>query len=137
MYSVSVKRDFIAQHMMVGGDWGPENEKHSHPYQVEVQLEGGYLDQHGFLLDITDIDRNLDDLVAIYRDSTLNDLPEFEGLNPSLERFAQIFCQAFIKRIQTANVISLTVRIWENQNAWASFQQELIHPSGRNPSAAD
>jgi 6-pyruvoyltetrahydropterin/6-carboxytetrahydropterin synthase len=29
MYTVSVKRDFIASHFLVGGDWGNENECHA------------------------------------------------------------------------------------------------------------
>ena len=64
MYTVSVKRDFAAQHYLVGGDWGSENLLHSHHYEVEVQLEGAILDQHGYLVDILDIERNLEELVA-------------------------------------------------------------------------
>jgi 6-pyruvoyltetrahydropterin/6-carboxytetrahydropterin synthase len=30
MYVVAVKREFDAQHFLIGGDWGPENEIHSH-----------------------------------------------------------------------------------------------------------
>ena len=35
MYSVAVKREFVAQHFLIGGDWGAENDWHSHHYQVE------------------------------------------------------------------------------------------------------
>ena len=38
MYTVSVKQDLIAQHYLIGGDWGAENEPHSHHYEVEVRL---------------------------------------------------------------------------------------------------
>ena len=31
------------------------------------------------------VEAALDELAARYRDRTLNDLPEFEGLNPSIE----------------------------------------------------
>ena len=40
MYAVAVSRDFVAQHFLIGGDWGAENESHSHHYRVEVGLEG-------------------------------------------------------------------------------------------------
>ena len=40
MYSLAIRRDFVAQHYLIGGDWGAENQKHSHHYQVEVQVEG-------------------------------------------------------------------------------------------------
>lgn len=125
MYTTAVKRDFVAQHYLVGGDWGPENEKHSHHYQVEVQLQGETLDQHGYLVDIVDITHALDGLVAQLRDRTLNDLPEFAGLNPSIEHFARIVCQALAARIKAGQLSAITVTIWENQIAWASFRQEI------------
>ena len=124
MYTVSVKRDFVAQHYLVGGDWGSENRLHSHHYEVEIQLEGATLDQHGYLVDILDIERNLEELVARYRDATLNGLPEFEGLNPSVEHFARIFSHSLSDRIQAHNLKATTVKIWENQVAWASYRQE-------------
>ena len=124
MYTVAVKRDFIAQHYLIGGDWGAENEKHSHHYQVEVQLEGADLDQHGYLVDIVDIEKALDALVARYRDHTLNDLPEFASLNPSIERFARILCQSLAAHIRAANLRLITVKLWENEQAWASFWVE-------------
>lgn len=125
MYTVAVKRNFVAQHFLIGGDWGAENDWHSHPYQVEVQLKGETLDQHGYLVDIVDIEMNLDALVAYFRDKTLNDLPEFAGLNPSIEHFSRIFCQAMAARIQSPNLSRMIVKIWETDIAWASFEQGL------------
>ena len=92
MYTLAVQRDFIAQHYLVGGDWGAENQPHSHHYRLELRLEGDHLDQHGYLVDIVEVERQLDDLVAAHRDKMLNDLPEFAGLNPSIEHFTHIIC---------------------------------------------
>ncbi len=125
MYTVAVKRDFVAQHFLVGGDWGIENEWHSHHYVVEVQLHGDKLDQHGYLVDIVDIEENLEKLVSYFKDSTLNDLPEFAGLNPSIEHFSRIFCAHFIERIQAETLTAVTVQIWENEIAWASYHLAL------------
>lgn len=125
MYTVAVTRDFIAQHYLIGGDWGAENQRHSHHYRLELQLEGAELDQHGYLVDIVDIERNLDALVAAYRDRTLNDLPEFAGLNPSIERFARICCTKLADAIRAPNLIAMTVKLWENEIAWASYRLAL------------
>ena len=124
MYTVAVKRDFIAQHFLIGGDWGAENEKHSHHYVVEIQLHGETLDQHGYLVDIVDIEENLEALVAYYQDQTLNDLQEFAGLNPSIEHFSRIFCTQMNERIKANTLSSMTTKIWENDIAWASYQME-------------
>jgi 6-pyruvoyltetrahydropterin/6-carboxytetrahydropterin synthase len=123
MYTVAVTRDFVAQHFLIGGDWGAENERHSHHYRVEVQLEGASLDKHGYLVDIVDIEAHLEALVAYYRDKTLNNSPEFEGLNPSIEHFARIFCQALADRVRAPNLEAMTVKMWENEIAWAAYRQ--------------
>jgi len=122
MYRVAVKREFDAQHFLIGGDWGIENELHFHHYQVELQLEGDTLDQHGYLVDIVDIEQQLDTMVTHYQDRILNDEPEFEGLNPSIEHFSRIFCLRLLDKIDRQNLSVITIKLWENEIAWASYQ---------------
>lgn len=125
MYTVAVQRDFIANHYLIGGDWGKENELHAHHYRVEVQLYGDKLDRHGYLVDIVDIEANLNTLVEYYRDSVLNNLPEFHGLNPSIEHFARILCQSFVQKIKAKELTAVHLKIWENDIAWASYREQL------------
>lgn len=122
MYSLAIRRDFIAQHYLIGGDWGAENQKHSHHYQVEVQVEGEALDSHGYLIDIVDLETRLKGLQAYYQDNTLNDLPEFSGLNPSIEHFSRILCQELAAHILRDNIQAVVVRLWENEIAWAAYR---------------
>jgi 6-pyruvoyltetrahydropterin/6-carboxytetrahydropterin synthase len=123
MYQLGINRDFVARHYLVGGDWGAESQLHSHVYSVEVQVEGKVLDEHGFLVDIVELEARLDELSAYYRDQTLNELPEFAGLNPSIEHFARILCQELASRL-TAPLYALQVKVWENDIAWAAYRQE-------------
>jgi 6-pyruvoyltetrahydropterin/6-carboxytetrahydropterin synthase len=122
MYILALKRDFVAQHYLIGGDWGEENRLHSHHYHVELQLEGSDLTRHGYLTDLGEVEGFLNGQVNRYKDKTLNDLPEFNGLNPSLECFARIICDALMSRLTYPNVIAVTVKVWENDNAWASYR---------------
>jgi len=124
MHRVAVRRDFVAQHYLIGGDWGVENFKHSHHYILELELAGRTLDRHGYLVDIVEIEANREKQTAYYRDQTLNDLPEFAGLNPSVEHFARILCQALSAAIQAENLTGIKVQLWENAQAWASFELE-------------
>jgi 6-pyruvoyltetrahydropterin/6-carboxytetrahydropterin synthase len=124
MYRVAVKRDFVAQHYLVGGDWGAENLIHSHHYQLELELGGPALDNHGFLVDIVAIENQLTALVQRYRDHTLNELPEFRDLNPSIEHFSRILCERVSAAIQAENIQQITIRLWENAIAWASYEME-------------
>ena len=100
-----------------------ENFKHSHSYKVEVLLRGNVLNQHGYLLDIVELESALNEIIARFRDHTLNDLAPFSGLNPSLERFAQVFYQELFVRL-AAKDLSLTVKLWENERDWAAYGPE-------------
>jgi len=125
MYTVAVERDFMARHFLFGGDWGAENEPHSHNYVVEVQLRGERLDEHGYLVDIVEIERNLDTLVAYFRDRLLNDLDEFAGLNPSIEHFSRILLRRFVDGVEAGTLSSIRIKIWENKIACASYEEAV------------
>ena len=124
MYSLGVKRDFIARHFLIGGDWGPENFPNSHHYVLELQISGRELDQHGYLVDIVDVETHLDEIVSYYREQMLNDKPEFAGLNPSIEHFARILATSLSERIKADNITALKVVLWENEIAWAAYSVE-------------
>ncbi len=122
MYILAVRRDFIARHFLIGGDWGPENFPNAHHYLLELRLEGESLDQHGYLCDIVEVERYLDEIVFYYKDQTLNEKPEFAGLNPSLEHFARLLAEALNARLHAPNVSALQVVLWENERAWAAYR---------------
>lgn len=121
MYTLGVRREFIARHFLIGGDWGPENFPNSHHYILELQLEGHELDRHGFLVDIVDVENHLDELVGYYKEQMLNERPEFAGLNPSIEHFARILCTTLNEKINAKNISGIKVVLWEHENAWASY----------------
>ena len=122
-FTLAVQRDLVARHFLVGGDWGPENDLHSHYYRIEVRLEGRELNKHGYLVDILALEAHLDELVVYFRDQTLNKLPEFADLNPSIEQLARILGQEIIGRL-TEPITAVAVRVWEDDIAWASYREE-------------
>lgn len=128
MYQLMVRRDFVAQHYLTVPNCGPENEWHSHHFELEVLLEGTELTEHGYLVDIVEVEDNLDALTDRYRDATLNDLPEFDGLNPSIEHFSRIVCMSFEDQLETEHLEAITVKIWEDEDAWASYTLETDRP---------
>ena len=122
MYTLGVRRDFIARHFLIGGDWGPENFPNSHHYVLELQLEGAELDGHGYLVDIVDVDKHLDEIVNYYREQMLNDKPEFAGLNPSIEHFSRILATSLSEGIRAKNISAVRIVLWENESAWSAFR---------------
>lgn len=122
MYTVAVTRDFIANHFLIGGDWGSENHPHAHHYVAEISIESLELNEHGYLVDIVEIESALDTTVAYFRDCMLNDKPEFEGLNPSIEHFSRIISERMLAAIHPPGTGALTVKLWENATCWAAFR---------------
>jgi 6-pyruvoyl-tetrahydropterin synthase len=122
MYELGIKRDFIARHFLIGGDWGPENFPNSHHYVLELQLEGRELDEHGYLVDLVDVENHLNEIVNYYKEQMLNEKPEFEGLNPSIENFARILATSISERIRAGNISEIKVVLWENDSAWAAYE---------------
>lgn len=122
MYTLSLQRRFEAWHHLVGGDWGAENQPHTHAYVIELRLEGEQLDAHGYLVDLVEVERHLDAFVARCRGADLNTLPEFAGLNPSLEHFARIAAETLRAAMPPGRLSALSVRIWEHAEAWASYR---------------
>ncbi len=125
MFTLALQRRFEAQHHLIGGDWGAENFPHSHSYLMELRLEGETLNKYGYLADLVDVEKHVDELLERFRGADLNSLAEFSGLNPSLEHFARILGNAISKHFKESRLSALTVRLWENDSAWAEYRQDL------------
>ena len=125
MYTVSVRRPFIAQHFLTVPDPGPEGELHSHQFTAVVEFEGKSLNEYGYLVDIDAINAALDAIIDRYADTTLNDQPAFEGLNPSAEHFSRIVCEAIVDIAEPTVPDRVRVRLWEDDDAYASYEQPL------------
>ncbi|HVL00702.1 MAG TPA: 6-carboxytetrahydropterin synthase [Dongiaceae bacterium] len=124
MYTLAVTRDFIANHYLIGGDWGAENFPHAHHYVVEISIENDVLDKHGYLVDIVDVEAALASSVDYFRDSLLNDKAEFAGLNPSIEHFSRILHQQLVAKLHQLPAGGvLTVKLWENSTCWSAYRK--------------
>ncbi len=124
MHQLAITRDFIARHFLVGGDWGAENQEHSHHYRAEVIVAGEQLDRHGYLIDIVALDATLMDIIGGYADRVLNQQPAFVGLNPSIEHFSRILWEALRDAMDLPGR-RLTVKLWENDHDWAAYDGVL------------
>lgn len=125
MYKLGVRRTFSARHYLIGGDWGEENIEHSHTYQMELVLEKKELDRHGFLVDIDEVAKHVDEVTATFQDQTLNTLAAFAGTNPSIERLATVLHGNFKKRFESFQLEALSITIWEDDIAWTSYHDSL------------
>lgn len=125
MYSVSVSRSCIAQHYLTVPDPGPEGTLHSHRFGIEATFGGPELNEYGYLVDIDAVIDALEDVVGEIRDETLNDLPVFEGQNPSAERLARLVADRLAERLAPETATELTVTVREDDVATVAHEREL------------
>ncbi len=88
-------------------------------------MEKKNLDSNGFLVDIVEVERHLDEVVADFQGKTLNALAAFAGVNPSIERLATLLQKIFRERFGSFQLVALTVKIWEDDIAWTSYRMPL------------
>ncbi|WP_435094237.1 6-pyruvoyl trahydropterin synthase family protein [Halorubrum sp. N11] len=125
MYATTVMTDFVAQHYLTVPDPGPEGVPHSHHFEVELTFRGPELNEYDYLVDIDDAEAALADLADRYRDELLNDFPEFEGRNPSVERFARVVFERVTDAVTDDTVAELGVTVWEDDAAAATYDASV------------
>lgn len=128
MYTVTVRDAFIAQYYLTVPNAGPEGEPHSREYGVELTFEGPGLDEYGYLFDIDEAKAALGDVKERYTDRLINDLPEFEDTNPSVERFCREIATRVIEAMDletTETIETLRVTLHEDETAWAAYERSV------------
>jgi 6-pyruvoyltetrahydropterin/6-carboxytetrahydropterin synthase len=121
-YGVTVVREFVAWHWLTVPDPGPEGERHAHEFTAEVTLRGPDLNEYGYLVDIDAVRAGLDRAVERYEDETMNDLPEFAGLNPSAERLARFLVERFDDATDLDEDVDRRLRLWEDEDAAVVYE---------------
>lgn len=86
-----------------------------HNYVIEISISGDTLSDDGYLFDINDLQEILAEEVDRWDGILLNELPEFEDKNPTLEVFAQVACVRIVAQIETDGLHELKVTLWESE----------------------
>lgn len=120
MYEVSVRRTFSAAHRLehIGGAC---EDLHGHNFSVEVSVTGDTLNSQGIVIDFRILkewmDQVLDDLDHRY----LNEVTQFDGLNPSSENIARIVYENIQEKARALNLDVCRVTVWESNSSSATY----------------
>ena len=134
MYKVGVTGNFSAIHALVG-DFGEETIPHSHPYRLEWDFSLTALDANGFSLDISRLQTVRDELFTALNGTNLNKEPFFREVQTSLENVCAYIAGELMTRLNPSKgdlqrMASMSVTLWESDDAWAGFQQQFGAPGG-------
>ena len=93
---------------------------HGHNWRVDVRLESDRLDNQGMVLDFKEGKRILAEALEPFDHAYLNEVPPFDGLNPSSENLARVIAEAVAKRLpEGVRVAGVTT--WESDCCAASY----------------
>ena len=86
---------------------------HGHNYQLEVAIEGGELDERGFVIDYAELEAAVDPLIKEVDHKFLNDVHGLE--NPTSEVMVQWFMAGIKAYLPN---YTITLRLYETPRYW-------------------
>lgn len=127
MYELKVITRFAAAHRLTMVGAKCEN-MHGHNWKIEVVLSGDRLNAAGVLMDFGDIKARLREIIGRLDHQFLNELPIFEGRQPSSERIAAFVADQLRDALDTPGVRVSRVSAWESEDACATWVADASPP---------
>ena len=121
MYEITVEKHFDAAHYLRGYKGKCEN-MHGHRYAVKVKISAKKLNDIGLAYDFTDLKRHLDDILARYDHTCLNEVPPFDKINPSAENIAAAIYNELKEQLAADPVTLTAVEAWETPEQGVAFR---------------
>ncbi len=112
MYELFVERHFDAAHFLRGYQ-GKCEALHGHRFKVVARARATGLDDIGMAYDFTALKKHLDDILARFDHTCLNDTPPFDVANPTSENIAGEVFRQLHSRLGVEPVSLSCVEVWE------------------------
>ncbi len=120
MYEASIRKSFSAAHTLdIGGKC--EN-LHGHNFTVDVTVVSKNLDSEGLVIDFRILKAWTDDILEQLDHKFLNDLPVFQGINPSSEIIARFIFNSLAEKTDKNNLQISKVTVWESNTSWSTYR---------------
>lgn len=116
-FEITTVRWFAAAHALKLYD-GSMEPLHGHNWKVRVTVGSDKLDAIGVVMDFHELDRQVDGIVSRWHNRHLNEVPEFQTLNPTTEHVAVVVGEG-LKLPDGVRLVS--VEVWEtdgNSAVW-------------------
>ncbi len=120
MYELKIITQFAAAHRLENF-YGKCEALHGHNWRVEVFLRGEKLDEAGLLMDFGAIKARTREILEEIDHKYLNELPAFQGQNPSSENLARHLYERLGVSLSRNGVRVSRVNVWESDSSCASY----------------
>jgi 6-pyruvoyltetrahydropterin/6-carboxytetrahydropterin synthase len=124
MYKLTVESHFDAAHALRGYQ-GKCEKTHGHRFRVTAHFTTRNLNEIGLGCDFAILKKALNDVLAHFDHTNINDDPDFATINPSSENLAET-----IYRLVKEGSIALPARlysieVWESPDAGAEYRPNI------------
>lgn len=121
-YTLKVVTDFAASHILEGHP-GKCARLHGHNWKVEAEIAATELNEIGMAIDFADLKATVHEIVDTMDHRHLNDLPAFEGVNPTAEHVARVVHRQLTERLDDPALTVVAVTIWETDRASVRYTE--------------
>ncbi len=121
VYALTVRTSFAAAHHLRGYEGNCER-LHGHNWQVELTVESDALDSRGMAIDFRAIKGALGETLAGFDHRYLNEVPPFDGVNPSSENIARYLFEEMERKVPRPVRVA-RVTVWESDDARAEYSR--------------
>ena len=122
MYEIRIKAEFAAAHNLreVGGKC---ESLHGHNFTVDVAVESERLDEGGMVMDFRLLKAKTQAILETLDHRYLNELPIFNGKNPSSENIAAYIFAEISRQVDQGSQRVSWVSVWESQTSQATYRR--------------
>ena len=113
MYQISVEKHFDAAHFLRGYR-GKCEALHGHRFRAVARVNAAKLDDIGLAYDFAELKRHLNDILARFDHTCLNDVPPFDKINPSSENIATTIYDELRSKLAGTPVAISAIEVWES-----------------------
>lgn len=130
--AITRKMHFNAAHRLHNSEWSDDVNKevfgkcnnvlyHGHNYELEVKVIGVVNPETGFLLDVKDLKRIVNEKVINRFDhKNLNvEVPDFKALNPTVENIARVIYDKI--RVEISEELDIKITLYETPRNFAEY----------------
>jgi 6-pyruvoyltetrahydropterin/6-carboxytetrahydropterin synthase len=117
-FAITTEREFAAAHQLRLYDGSLES-LHGHNWRVRVTVTAEKLDAIGVVMDFHELERLLNEILSPLENCHLNDLVQFQQLNPSAENVAWHIASSLKL---PAGVGVQSVEVWETAGNSAIYR---------------
>jgi len=123
MYEIAVEGHVDAAHFL--REYGGKCESlHGHRFRVVARVRARELDATGLAYDFTHLKRHLNDVLARFDHTCLNEVKPFDAVNPSSENLARTIYNALNEKLAGAPVSMASVEVWESPQSWVTYHPD-------------